>query len=131
MNYLNIYYCEDCDEEWEDEWSCMCNDKCPECGKEYEPVTSVVLREDSVYNEGAQAMIKDHHIENFKTLELAFRNRDLALLECKDAKTGETVIAVCAMRQVEGEHLVIPLAKLFNGNPYEELVPPWPNGETE
>lgn len=36
MNYLNIYYCEDCDEEWEDEWSCMCNDKCPECGKEHE-----------------------------------------------------------------------------------------------
>lgn len=28
--YLNFYRC-DCGEEWQDEWSCTCDDKCPNC----------------------------------------------------------------------------------------------------
>lgn len=46
-SYLNHYHCEACDIEWEDEWSCACNDKCPQCNREIEPYESdEVERED-------------------------------------------------------------------------------------
>src|SRR5262249_24802683 len=28
----NHYECDRCGEDWTDEWSCMCDDDCPECG---------------------------------------------------------------------------------------------------
>ena len=30
--YLNHYTCDRCDADWTDEWSCMCDHDCPECG---------------------------------------------------------------------------------------------------
>lgn len=39
MRYLNHYRCE-CGQEWNDQWDSMCNDRCPECGKEIEPYHS-------------------------------------------------------------------------------------------
>ncbi len=30
--FRNYYRCECCGHEWTDEWSCMCDDDCPECG---------------------------------------------------------------------------------------------------
>ena len=30
--FLNHYTCDRCGEGWTDEWSCMCDDDCPECG---------------------------------------------------------------------------------------------------
>jgi hypothetical protein len=30
--YRNFYHCAHCDQEWEDQWSCMCDDDCPDCG---------------------------------------------------------------------------------------------------
>ncbi len=42
--YLNRYRCDDCAEEWEDQWSCGCNDECPTCGHEIEPYESLDLR---------------------------------------------------------------------------------------
>jgi predicted nucleic acid-binding Zn-ribbon protein len=30
--YRNHYTCTRCDYTWTDEWSCMCDDDCPECG---------------------------------------------------------------------------------------------------
>jgi predicted nucleic acid-binding Zn-ribbon protein len=30
--FLNDYRCGECGHEWTDEWSCMCDDTCPECG---------------------------------------------------------------------------------------------------
>jgi hypothetical protein len=30
--FRNYYRCEDCRHEWEDEWSAMCDDDCPQCG---------------------------------------------------------------------------------------------------
>jgi predicted nucleic acid-binding Zn-ribbon protein len=30
--FLNHYTCDRCGEDWTDEWSCMCDDDCPECG---------------------------------------------------------------------------------------------------
>lgn len=41
--FENFYHCPLCDTEWSDEWSCMCNDKCPNCNAEIEPFESVDL----------------------------------------------------------------------------------------
>ena len=30
--FNNHYRCDRCRAEWDDEWSCMCDDDCPECG---------------------------------------------------------------------------------------------------
>jgi len=35
--YRKYYHCPDCGYEWEDEWDCVCNDRCPECNSEIEP----------------------------------------------------------------------------------------------
>lgn len=43
VEYLNCYYCEDCDMTWYDEWTCICNDRCPVCRSEIEPLASVEL----------------------------------------------------------------------------------------
>ena len=32
MWFRNFYHCKDCDTSWEDEWSCCCDDECPNCG---------------------------------------------------------------------------------------------------
>lgn len=40
--YLNHYRCP-CGAEWEDSWSCTCNDRCPDCNKEIEPYESEEL----------------------------------------------------------------------------------------
>lgn len=61
---------------------------------------------------------------NFETLKQAGANNDLALMECTDKATGKTVMAICAVSRVKGKFVFSPLAKMFDGNPYEELVPP-------
>ena len=30
--FLNFYRCERCRRRWTDEWSCACDDECPNCG---------------------------------------------------------------------------------------------------
>lgn len=30
--FRNHYQCASCGNEWSDEWSCMCDDDCPQCG---------------------------------------------------------------------------------------------------
>ena len=47
-HYINYYRCkgnhqfrqQHAPEEWQDEWSCMCNDRCPICNTEIEPYDS-------------------------------------------------------------------------------------------
>lgn len=46
--FRNHYQC-DCGEEWSDEWSAMCNDKCPECNSEIEPYESEDIEEPYVH----------------------------------------------------------------------------------
>jgi hypothetical protein len=41
--FRNHYRCEKCDVEWSDEWSCMCDDRCPECDAEITPSSSEEL----------------------------------------------------------------------------------------
>lgn len=70
-------------------------------------------------------MINEGYQRNFETLCRAINNNDVALLECTDAQSGETVIAIVALnREENGDVSFAPLAKMFNGNPYDELVPP-------
>ena len=69
-------------------------------------------------------MIPDGHKNNFKTLQEAFGNGDVALMECTDRESGEAVSVICAVHREEGEFVLTPLAKMFNGNPYAELLPP-------
>lgn len=69
-------------------------------------------------------MISKGHQANFETLKKAFKNKAVALMECTDAVTGKPVITICAVNTVNGEYELIPLAKMFDGNPFEELLPP-------
>ena len=70
-------------------------------------------------------MINEGYEFNFKTLLAAAHNGDLALVECTDKQTGKTVIAVCAIAEYEdGVTDIIPVAKMFDGSPYDELNPP-------
>lgn len=48
--YRNEYYCDECDMAWEDEWSCMCNDRCPSCDAEIEPVKSKEISKEVNWN---------------------------------------------------------------------------------
>jgi MoaA/NifB/PqqE/SkfB family radical SAM enzyme len=41
--YANSYKCSECGAAWTDEWSCMCNDRCPHCNVETEPSSSLDL----------------------------------------------------------------------------------------
>jgi hypothetical protein len=69
------------------------------------------------------------HRQNFHTLQQAFRAGDVALMECQLAATGEAVPVICAAnRQSDGSVEFAPFAMLFNGNPYEMLNPPNPEG---
>ncbi len=43
--YLNSYHCDRCDISWDDEWDCMCNDRCPKCNSETDPHESIILEE--------------------------------------------------------------------------------------
>jgi hypothetical protein len=39
--FRNHYHCGECGASWEDEWSCTCDDDCPECGsRHYSPFDS-------------------------------------------------------------------------------------------
>lgn len=69
------------------------------------------------------------HKANFETLKQAFDAGDVALMECEVATTGEVVAVICAAnRNPDGEIEFVPFASMFNGDPYEMLNPPNPDG---
>jgi hypothetical protein len=73
--------------------------------------------------------IVQKHSKNFETLQRAFALNAVCLLECKRIDTGEVVAVLCAMNHEEnGDISFTPFAQLFNGNPYEMLTPPDPDG---
>ena len=75
--------------------------------------------------------IADGHKMQFETLQRAFANGDIALMECRRKDTQEVVPVVCAVnitgRGKKREYEFIPFAQLFNDSPYELLEPPDPN----
>lgn len=40
--YQNYYKC-DCGTEWQDEWDCMCDDRCPVCNTSTQPYDSAEI----------------------------------------------------------------------------------------
>lgn len=68
---------------------------------------------------------------NFETLRRAAAAGDLALVDCQDKSTLKPVRVICAMQRERDGITMVPLAKLFDGDPYEELNPPNPDGEYE
>lgn len=42
---LNFYKHDDCKAHWVDLWSCGCDDRCPTCGAEIEPYSSLDVRD--------------------------------------------------------------------------------------
>ena len=72
--------------------------------------------------------ISEGYKTNFDTLLRAVHSGDAALLECQDARTGAQAIVICAVQRDGEEYQFVPLARLFDGNPYEELNPPNPSG---
>lgn len=71
-------------------------------------------------------MIGEAYKANFDTMLRAAANNDLALMECKDKKTGESVKVVCMVSRDGEDYIFMPVAKLFDGDPFEELEPPRP-----
>lgn len=49
---------------------------------------------------------------------------ELKLMQCTDAVTGESVMTVAIAGLVDGELRMTPLCKLFDKDPYTELLPP-------
>jgi len=68
--------------------------------------------------------IPDGHRQNFEMLLEAAKNADLALVECSERGTGKPVFTLCAVVHDGEEFTIMPFAKMFDGNPYEELNPP-------
>lgn len=73
-------------------------------------------------------MFLEGYKTNFQTLLEAVRNGDVLLMECQDKATGKLCAVVCAVSLIDGYYETVPFARLFDGNPYEELNPPHPGG---
>jgi len=72
--------------------------------------------------------IPDAIKNNFHTLEQAFRNGDIALLECRNRADGEHAYAICAINVIrqsgaEPEIEMVPVGLMFSSDPYEMLIP--------
>ena len=73
--------------------------------------------------------------QNFKSLETAFKNGDVALMDCQEKATGKSVALICAINWTyphESREPVaefVPFAVMIAGNPFEMYNPPSEEGE--
>lgn len=73
--------------------------------------------------------ISEGHKASFETLKQAFKYKDVALVECTDKNTKKPVVVLAAtQREGDGSITIIPFAKMFDANPYDELIPPHSEG---
>ena len=69
------------------------------------------------------------HKQNFNTLRRAFLDGQAALMECQLAATGEAVAVICAANGLpDGGADFVPVAMMFQDNPYTTVTPPRPGG---
>jgi len=69
--------------------------------------------------------IPDAYRRNFETLRRAAEAGDLALLECRDAQTGEPRYVICAVSRTDkGDYVMTPFGHLDDGNPFDAYRPP-------
>jgi hypothetical protein len=71
------------------------------------------------------------HKANFETLTKAFDNNNVCLMECIDKVTKKPVQVICMVNVIKDPNMIVkdeyefvPVAKMFSGNPYEEVSPP-------
>jgi hypothetical protein len=68
--------------------------------------------------------IPQAHRDNFETMRKACFNGDLSLMECEDSN-GNPVFVICMNNRYEnGDVEFVPVAKMFDNDPYEEVFPP-------
>lgn len=76
--------------------------------------------------------ISDGYKANFETLLRAASDKALCIMECTDKESGKAVIAVCAAWMDEDEQVhLVPVAKMFDGDPYAELESPISSDEAQ
>jgi hypothetical protein len=68
--------------------------------------------------------IPDHARANFQTLLRAAEDRNLALMECADAVTGEARYVICAVGRDGSDYVFTPFGHLADGNSYDAYLPP-------
>lgn len=74
----------------------------------------------------------DGHKQNFDTLKAAMEAGDLALIECKDDRTGKQVAVLCAIGHNEdGSYQMAPLGRLHEIEDLNHLCPPKDGGGFE
>jgi hypothetical protein len=69
------------------------------------------------------------HEKNLETLQRAFDNGDAGLAEVRERATGKTRVALCTIHTIDNGYQITPFALMIDGNPYEQLNPPHPDGE--
>jgi hypothetical protein len=74
-------------------------------------------------------MIPNPYRENFNTLHRAFDDDAACLLECDDLATGKPAYVICAVNRRGPDYELVPFARLFDGNPYDQLSPPFDTPE--
>lgn len=70
--------------------------------------------------------IPEHARRNFQTLLRAAEAGHLALMECRDAVTGEPRYVIAAVGRDGTDYVMTPFGHLADGNPYDAYVPPDP-----
>ncbi len=60
----------------------------------------------------------------FHNLTDCAREHTLVLAQCEDRKTGKKTYVVCEQYSDHGAIRFNPVARLFDGNPYNEITPP-------
>ena len=70
------------------------------------------------------AVISKKAVANYQALQSATNENRLCLAQCNDRRTGRPVYVVCETQQENGTVLFKPIARLFSGNPYNEVTPP-------
>lgn len=60
----------------------------------------------------------------FRTILAAAHHNSLCLTQCSNIKTGKIEHVLCAHHIENGVSIYQPLAKLFQGNPSNEITPP-------
>ncbi|HEX2918872.1 MAG TPA: DUF6117 family protein [Edaphobacter sp.] len=68
--------------------------------------------------------IAEGYKHNFNELRRAVSNGDAALLETTEKATGKPAIVVVAVTFDGKEYQMVPMARMFDANPYDELDPP-------
>lgn len=70
-------------------------------------------------------MFKRKAVAAYESLTVSARADALCLAKCEDVRTGKKVDVVCRVHHDgHGGVVLEPLARLFSGNPYNEVTPP-------